>query len=67
MITKTKFKRLKINAGFTQSLTGPLCVKISEKEYHDSSLKEVHPPIVRANPKDEVWADSFQIKKWWQF
>ena len=63
MLTHVKFKRLKINAGFTESLNGHLCVKISEKEYHDSSIKEVNPPIVRADPNMKVWVDSYQVKK----
>ncbi|WWT42630.1 hypothetical protein WKARDJVB_CDS0063 [Escherichia phage 215Ecol030PP] len=66
MLTHVKFKRLKINAGFTESLNGHLCVKISEKEYHDSSIKEVNPPIIRADPNMKVWVDSYQVKKWWQ-
>ena len=66
MITQIKFKRLKINAGFTEFLNGPLCVKISEKEYHDGSITEIYPPIVKADPNMKVWVDSYQVKKWWQ-
>lgn len=65
-LVQTKFKRLKLNAGFTLKLGGPLCVKISEKEYHDSSITEICPPIVKADPNQLVWVDSFQVKKWWK-
>lgn len=61
MIIKAKFKRLKINAGFTEVLNGALCVKTSEKEFHQAQSKF---PI---DKNREVWVDSFQVKRWFQW
>ncbi|WCZ66226.1 hypothetical protein [Yersinia phage MHG19] len=63
MIIKAKFKRLKINAGFTEVLNGALCVKTSEKEFHHGGAQRKFP----ADSAKLVWVDSFQVKKWYQW
>lgn len=67
MLVKKKFKRLKINAGFTTTLNGSLRIKQSEKEYYDTGVKDISPPIFKADPHARVYVDSFQVKKWYQW
>lgn len=66
MLIQKKFKRLKVNAGFTHGVHGSLCIKLSEKEYRDTGEVNVAPPVFRANPNQLVWVDSFQVKPWWK-
>lgn len=71
-IKQVKFKRLKVNAGFTLSVAdGTMAVKLSEKEYsilgatNVSAEGKVCP--IKADPKQLVWADTIMVKAWWKF
>lgn len=66
MLVQKKFKRLKINAGFTLKVVGgDMVVKISEKEYVQNYLGKLIK--FTADKNDLVWVDSYQVKKWYQF
>lgn len=62
MLIQKKFKRLKVNAGFTLGLNTALCRKENEKEYRVLGTGNVYPIKGSA----EVWVDSFQVKPWWK-
>ncbi|ARB05842.1 hypothetical protein fHeYen901_69 [Yersinia phage fHe-Yen9-01] len=63
MLIQTKFKNLKVNAGFTlASPLGAICVKRDEKNYYDLSKPGFIPTI----KKQIVWADSYMLKPWWK-
>lgn len=65
MLVQKKFKRLKVNAGFTFTPTAALCRKESEKTYR--VLGSTGPVVGVPNRNGLVWVDSFQIKPWWKF
>lgn len=72
MIKQVKFKRLKVNAGFTLSVSdGTMAVKLSEKEYSILGASDVSAEgricPIKADPKQIVWADSVQIKRWYKW
>ncbi len=64
-IKQVKFKRLKVNSGFTLSVAdGTMGIKISEKEYTQNYLgKQIK---FKADPKQLVWADTIMVKPWWK-
>jgi 3D (Asp-Asp-Asp) domain-containing protein len=65
MLLQKKFKRLKVNAGFTLSIAnGTMAVKLSETHYR--VLGDTGPAI-KANRAEVVWADEHQIKAWYQW
>lgn len=65
MIKQVKFKRLQVNAGFTLSIAnGTMAVKISETNYRILGSTGV---IIKADPKELVWADTAQIKRWYKW
>ena len=65
MLVQKKFKRLKVNAGFTLSVAnGTMAVKLSETHYR--VLGDTG-PAVKANRNEVIWADTIMIKKWYQF
>lgn len=65
MLVQKPFKRLKVNAGFTLSVAnGVMAVKLSETHYR--VLGDTGPAI-KANPKEVVWVDDIQIKRWYQW
>lgn len=72
MLVQKKFSRLKVNAGFTLSVAdGVLAVKLSEKEYSilgatDVSAEGKVCPI-KADPKQVVWVDTAQVKRWFEW
>lgn len=59
MFIYVKFKCFKINVGFIEFLNGYFCVKIFEKEYCDSLIKEVNFFIVRVDFNMKVWVDFY--------
>lgn len=64
MLIQKKFKRLKVNAGFTfNTATGKMAVKVSNTHYRISGT----PTDVKADPNKVVWVDSFQVKRWYQW
>lgn len=66
-IKQVKFKRLKVNAGFTLSVAnGIMAIKVSETHY--KVLGETGPinPVVKATKKELVWADTIMVKPWWK-
>lgn len=65
MLVKKKFKRLKINAGFTLSIAnGVLAVKLSETHYRILGTSD---KPTEANKTEEVWVDSLMLKPWWKW
>lgn len=65
MLVQKQFKRLKVNAGFTLSVSnGVMAVKLSETHYR---ILGSTGPSVKASPKEVVWVDSLQVKPWWKF
>lgn len=65
MIKQVKFKRLQVNAGFTLSVAdGTMAVKLSETHYRVLGSTG---PAIKAGPKELVWADSVQIKRWYKW
>lgn len=65
MLVQKPFKRLKVNAGFTLSVAnGVMAVKLSETHYR--VLGDTGPAI-KANPKEIVWVDTAQIKRWFEW
>ncbi|WKC55951.1 hypothetical protein R31_231 [Klebsiella phage R3_1] len=65
MIKQVKFKRLQVNAGFTLSIAnGTMAVKISETHYRILGSTGL---IIKADPKELVWADTAQIKRWYKW
>lgn len=65
MLVKKPFKRLKVNAGFTLSVAdGVMAVKVSETHYR--VLGTTDKPV-KANPKEVVWVDDIQLKRWYQW
>ena len=64
MLVQKQFKRLKVNAGFTLSVSnGVMAVKLSETHYR---ILGSTGPTVKASPKEVVWVDTLQIKPWWK-
>lgn len=64
MIVQKKFKRLKVNAGFTISTaTGTMALKLSETHY--KVLGDTGPAI-KAGKNELVWVDTHQVKPWWK-
>jgi hypothetical protein len=64
MLVQKQFKRLKVNAGFTLSVSnGVMAVKLSETHYR---ILGSTGPSVKASPKEVVWVDSLQVKPWWK-
>ena len=64
MLVQKPFKRLKVNAGFTLSVSnGVMAVKLSETHYRVLGSTG---PAVKASPKEVVWVDTPQVKPWWK-
>lgn len=65
MVIQKKFKRLKVNAGFTLSVAhGTMAVKLSETHYR---ILGTTGPATEANKNELVWVDSIQVKPWYKF
>ena len=63
-IVQVKFKRLKVNAGFTLSVAdGFLAIKVSKTHYR--ILGTTDEPT-KASPNELVWADKIMVKPWWK-
>lgn len=64
-IVQTKFKRVKVNAGFTLSVAnGVMALKVSETHYR---ILGSTGPAIKATPKELIWVDTSQVKPWWKF
>lgn len=65
MLVQVKFKQLKRDAGFTlNTSTGTMGLKISEKQYRVLGSTEAAKEI---DKNSLVWADSYQVKRWYQW
>lgn len=65
MLVQKPFKRLKVNAAFTLSVSnGVLALKVSETHY---KILGSTASAIKASPKEVVWVDTLQIKSWWKW
>ncbi|WKV23403.1 hypothetical protein SEA1_gp0055 [Salmonella phage SEA1] len=67
-IVKVKFKRLKVNACFTLSMVnGTMALKTSKNTYKILGPYGVTKSSeIAIDEKTLVWADTFQVKRWYQ-
>ncbi len=66
-IKQVKFKRLKVNAGFTLSVAdGVMALKTSKNTYKILGSYGVTKGSGTIDENGLVWADTIMVKPWWK-
>ncbi|CAD5241969.1 hypothetical protein RCIP0032_00153 [Klebsiella phage RCIP0032] len=65
MLVQVKFKRVRKDAGFTlNTATGTMAVKVADNQYRVLGSTEGCKLI---DKNSLVWADTFQVKRWYEW